>query len=136
MRFMQEVGKKVTVPGEILDLVKRFERNREACRSDRYNETQVRVDFIDPFMALLGWDIHNRQGRPEAYRDVIHEDRVKVGGGTKAPDYGFYAGSALKFFLEAKKSSVDIAGDVAPAVQFRRYAWSALKFARQDDYAF
>jgi hypothetical protein len=51
---MQEVGKKVTVPGEILDLVKRFERNREACRSDRYNETQVRVDFIDPFMALLG----------------------------------------------------------------------------------
>jgi hypothetical protein len=74
---------------------------------------------------LLGWDIENRQGRPEAHREVVYEDRVKVGGGTKAPDYGFYAGGERKFFLEAKKPSVDIAGDVAPAVQLRRYAWSA-----------
>ena len=67
---MQEVGKKVAVPREILGLVERFERNREAYRSGRYNETQVRVDFIDPFMALLGWDTHNRQDRPVACLDV------------------------------------------------------------------
>ena len=56
---------------------------------------------------------------------MIEEDRVKVGGGTKAPDYGFYAGGTRRFFLEAKKPSVDIRGDVNPAVQLRRYAWSA-----------
>ncbi|MDQ3302847.1 MAG: Eco57I restriction-modification methylase domain-containing protein [Actinomycetota bacterium] len=115
----------MSVPSEVYGLVERFDSNREEYRSGRFNETQVRVDFIDPLMGLLGWDVHNRQGRPEAYRDVIHEDRVKVGGGTKAPDYGFYAGGQRRFFLEAKKPSVDIAGDLAPAVQLRRYAWSA-----------
>jgi hypothetical protein len=46
--------------------------------------------------------VENREGRPEAYRDVVYEDRVKVGGGTKAPDHGFYAGGRRRFFLEAK----------------------------------
>ena len=112
-------------PAELHDLVERFDRNLDAYRSRDYNETQARGDFIDPLMRLLGWDVHNRQGKAPAYRDVIEEDRVKVGGGTKAPDYGFYAGGSRRFFLEAKKPSVDIAGDLAPAVQLRRYAWSA-----------
>ena len=112
-------------PGELYDLVERFDRNLAAYKSGDYNETQARGDFIDPLMRLLGWDVHNQQGKAPAYRDVIEEDRVKVGGGTKAPDYGFYAGGQRRFFLEAKKPSVDIAGDVNPAVQLRRYAWSA-----------
>ncbi|CAA9431916.1 MAG: Putative type IIS restriction /modification enzyme, N-terminal half [uncultured Rubrobacteraceae bacterium] len=115
----------MSVPGGVHRLVERFDRNREEYRSGRFNETQVRLDFIAPLRGLLGWDVYNREGRPEAYRDVVHEDRVKVGGGTKTPDYGFYAGGARRFFLEAKKPLVDIAGDVAPAVQLRRYAWSA-----------
>jgi hypothetical protein len=28
----------------------------------------------------MGWDIQNRQGYAEAYKDVIHEDRMKIGG--------------------------------------------------------
>lgn len=115
----------MAAPKELVELVERFDRNRDEYKSGRFNETQVRVEFIDPLMSLLGWDLHNRQGYSEHYREVIHEDRVKVGGGTKAPDYGFYVGGERKFFLEAKKPSVDIAGDVAPAVQLRRYAWSA-----------
>jgi predicted type IV restriction endonuclease len=115
----------MTVPPELFELTERFDRERAAYRSGDYNEAQVRVDFINPLFTLLGWDIENRQGRPEAYREVIYEDRVKVGGGTKAPDYGFYVGGQRKFFLEAKKPSIDIAGDVNPAVQLRRYAWSA-----------
>ena len=115
----------MTVPNELYDLVERFDRDIDAFKHKSFNERQVRGDFIDPLMELLGWDLHNRQGKPPAYRDVIEEDRVKVGGGTKAPDYGFYAGGERRFFLEAKKPSVDIAGDVAPAVQLRRYAWSA-----------
>ncbi len=113
------------VPEGVYRLVERFDRERESYLSGGYNEAQARVDFINPLFALLGWDVENRQGTPEAYREVVYEDRVKVGGGTKAPDYGFYAGGQRRFFLEAKKPSVDIAGDVAPAVQLRRYAWSA-----------
>jgi hypothetical protein len=30
-----------------------------------------------------------------------------------------------KFFLEAKKPSISVKGDVGPAYQLRRYAWSA-----------
>ncbi|GAI74449.1 unnamed protein product, partial [marine sediment metagenome] len=58
-------------------------------------------------------------------KDVFHEDAVKVGGSTKAPDYSFRIGGTRKFFLEAKKPSIDIKGDPNPAYQLRRYAWSA-----------
>jgi hypothetical protein len=82
----------MSVPGEVHELVERFGRSREAYRSGEYNETQARVDFIDFLLALLGWDVYNRQGRPEAYREVVREDRVKLRGGTKALDYDFCVG--------------------------------------------
>ncbi len=115
----------MSVPGKIFELVERFDRDRASYKSGKYNEAQVRVDFINPLLGVLGWDVENRQGRSEAYREVVYEDDVKVGGYTKAPDYGFYAGGQRRFFLEAKKPSVDIASDVAPAFQLRRYACSA-----------
>jgi len=110
---------------EITALVERFERNREAYLSGDYNETQLRREFIDPFFAALGWDVENKQGYAEAYKDVIHEDAIKIGGYTKAPDYCFRVGGARKFFVEAKKPSVNLKDDVSPAFQLRRYAWSA-----------
>jgi hypothetical protein len=115
----------MTAPKEILDLVERFERNRDAYRSAQYNETQLRREFLDPFFNTLGWDVENRQGYAEAYKDVIHEDAIKIGGFTKAPDYCFRIGGARKFFVEAKKPAVDIRQDASPAFQLRRYAWSA-----------
>ena len=116
----------MSVPEIVHELVDRFHANLDAYKSGSFDEADVRVQFIDPlFKGALGWDIYNEAGRPRAYQDVVYEDRVKVKGGTKAPDYGFYAGGARKFFLEAKKPSVNIRGDVAPAVQVRRYAWSA-----------
>jgi len=115
----------MTVPKEISELVERFDRNREAYRSAQYNETQLRREFIDPFFKALGWDIDNEKGYAEAYKDVIHEDAIKVGGATKAPDYCFRVGGARKFFLEAKKPAVNLMEDINPAYQLRRYAWSA-----------
>lgn len=112
-------------PPDILKLVERFERNYEAYKSSAYNEAQVRREFIDPFFEALGWDINNRHEYSEAYKDVIHEDTVKVGGVTKAPDYSFRIGGKRKFFVEAKKPSIQIKDDPAPAFQVRRYAWSA-----------
>lgn len=115
----------MTLPREIVELIERFDRNREAYRSGQYNETQLRREFLDPFFAALGWDVNNEKGYAEAYKDVIHEDAIKVGGATKAPDYCFRIGGMRKFFVEAKKPATNIKDDTNPAFQLRRYAWSA-----------
>ncbi len=113
------------VPKKVLDLIDRFEYNLESYKKGQYNETQVRLEYINPLMEELGWDVSNKQGYSEAYKDVIHEDAVKVGGITKAPDYCFRVGGTRKFFLEAKKPFINIKEDIHPAYQLRRYAWSA-----------
>jgi len=112
-------------PAIVATLIDRFEQNRESYKSQGYNETQVRREFLDPFFEALGWDVANKQGHAEAYKDVIHEDAIKIGGNTKAPDYCFRIGGARKFFLEAKKPAVNLKDDLSPAYQLRRYAWSA-----------
>ena len=115
----------MSAPREILDLVARFEQQLDAYKSGQYNETQLRREFLDPFFKTLGWDTDNKAGYAEAYKDVIHEDAIRMGSATKAPDYCFRIGGARKFFLEAKKPSVDIKQDISPAHQLRSYAWSA-----------
>ncbi len=90
------------VPEKIERLVERFERNIEAYKSGGYKEANVRSEFIEPFFAALGWDVYNKKGYAEAYKDVISEDAIKVGGATKAPDYCFRIGGTRKFFVEAK----------------------------------
>ena len=115
----------MSAPDTVRELVERFERNLGAYRSGKYNETQVRREFVDPFFEALGWDVMNKQGYAEAYKDVIHEDSIRIGAMTKAPDYCFRIGGTRKFFLETKKPSVNIKSDTHPAYQLRRYAWSA-----------
>jgi len=111
---------------KISELVERFDEQFDSYKNANYNETLTRRDFIDPFFKALGWDIDNEQGYAEAYREVIHEDKVKVGGATKAPDYSFRIGGGKRlFFVEAKKPSVAIKEDILPAYQVRRYGWSA-----------
>ena len=114
-----------SAPKEVVDLVERFDRNVDAYRSEAYNETRLRREFIDPFFKALGWDIDNESGAAEAYKDVIHEDSIKIGGATKAPDYCFRIGGARKFFVEAKKPAVNVKQESASAFQLRRYAWSS-----------
>ena len=110
---------------EIADLIERFEQNREAYKSSQYNETQLRREFLDPFLEALGWDVENKSGYAEVYKDVVHEDAIKIGGVTKAPDYSFRIGGTRKFFVEAKKPAIHIKEDIDSAFQLRRYAWSA-----------
>jgi type I restriction-modification system DNA methylase subunit/predicted type IV restriction endonuclease len=109
----------------IKDLANRFTVNRASYTSSTYNETQLRREFLDPFFEALGWDVSNKQGYAEAYKEVIHEDAVKIGTATKAPDYSFRVGGTRKFFVEAKKPFINIKDDIDPAFQLRRYAWSA-----------
>ena len=110
---------------QLSDLIERYNRNAEAYRSTQYNETQLRREFLDPFFDALGWDVENKRGYAEAYKDVVHEDAIKIGGVTKVPDYSFRIGGTRKFFVEAKKPSIHIKEDIDSAFQLRRYAWSA-----------
>ena len=111
---------------KISELVERFGEQFDSYKKADYNETMTRRDFIDPFFKALGWDIDNENGYAESYREVIHEDKVKVGKATKAPDYSFrLVGGKRLFFVEAKKPGVVVKDDIQPAYQIRRYGWSA-----------
>jgi hypothetical protein len=111
---------------KISELVERFVEQYTSYKKSEYNETLTRRDFIDPFFKALGWDMDNEQGNAEAYREVIHEDRLKIGTATKAPDYSFrLSGGKRLFFVEAKKPGVSVKDEIQPAYQARRYGWSA-----------
>lgn len=111
---------------QVAELTERFTEQHASYKKSDYNETLTRRDFIDPFFKALGWDVDNSQGYAEAYREVIHEDKLKIGAATKAPDYSFrLPGGKRLFFVEAKKPSVLVKDELLPAYQVRRYGWSA-----------
>ena len=109
---------------QLTELTTLFERNKKQYTSV-YDEANTRTDFIDKFFELLGWDIRNEQGYSEQYREVVREDKVTIGGKVKAPDYAFRIGGLRKFFVEAKKPSVNIKDELEPAFQVRRYGYTA-----------
>ncbi len=115
----------MALPAEVARLVEMFEQNREDYLHGRYSETQLRREYLDPLFKALGWDVDNTQGYAEAYKDVIHEDAIRIGSATKAPDYCFRIGGTRKFFVEAKAPTVNLKDNTEPAYQVRRYAWSA-----------
>lgn len=110
---------------QIKTLIKRFENQINTYQQSDYNETQTRNEFINPFFMALGWDVNNEKGVSETYRPVIHEDTLKIGRATKIPDYSFRVGGVRKFFVEAKKPSINLKTDPEPAYQLRRYGWNA-----------
>ena len=112
-------------PEAVQRLVSQFKKNLTAYMNSKYNETQLRREFLDGLFEALGWDVTNKNGIAEQYKEVIHEDSIKIDGVSKAPDYCFRVGSERKFFVEAKKPSVNVKDDPMPAYQLRRYAWSA-----------
>ena len=75
----------MAVPKEVTSLVARFDEHIDAYKAGTINETEVRREFIDPFFKALGWDIDNEAGIAPAYKDVVHEDAIKIGGFSKAP---------------------------------------------------
>ena len=42
------------------------------------------ANSLIPFLSRLGWDIDNEEGYAEAYKDVVHEDAIKIGDGARA----------------------------------------------------
>ncbi|MGJ4925962.1 Eco57I restriction-modification methylase domain-containing protein [Bradyrhizobium sp. HKCCYLS2038] len=112
-------------PSIVSELVQRYKDNRSDYISDNYKEFRLRREFIDPLFEALGWDVSNRAGYAEAYKDVIHEDTIKIGTASKAPDYAFRIGGTRKFFVETKAPGLNLKQNVEPPYQLRRYGWSA-----------
>jgi len=89
---------------------------------NNYNEHSCRIEYIDPFLEILGWDISNKGGVLPQFREVITENYSKETG---RPDYSMTLSGVSKFFVEAKKPSVNIEEVIEPAYQTRSYGWSA-----------
>lgn len=115
----------VPIPREVDTLIDRFLSRQSEYMSPGYMEARVRIDFLNPMFAALGWDVANSAGRSEHGREVITEARVQTSTGIKFPDYVFQIDSKPIFPVEAKKPSVNLRNDPGPALQLRRYAWNS-----------
>lgn len=117
-----------TLTEQVAELVQTYSNNYLQFQRATYNETQVRVDFVNRFFKLLGWDVDNERGLPQHLREVTHEATVVVEEDgvhrSKKPDYSFKVGTEVLYFLETKKPAVNLTIDAAPAFQLRRYGWS------------
>jgi len=68
-------------------------------------------------------DVDNNQEFSEAYKDVVLEQTIKFrdhNTNTKFIDYSFRLGGVMKFIVETKKQSSNIADDARSALQVRR----------------
>jgi type I restriction-modification system DNA methylase subunit len=117
---------------QLQTLVEQYVREREQYvrSTSTYNETQLRADFLDPLLKILGWDVKNERGMPQFRREVILEDTVEIEGNEaelrrKKPDYALRLDAKRKLFVEAKKPRVRIDQDRQSAFQIRRYGWNA-----------
>ena len=68
----------VTLIAQVGELVRTYSNNYQQFQRATYNETQVRVDFVNRFFRLLGWDVDNERGLPQHLREVTHEATVIV----------------------------------------------------------
>ena len=111
----------------IKQLIEKYSADRKYYLTNKYNETLLRSDFLDPFFELLGWDIKNNAGKTTNEREVILEEALKANASehSKKPDYSFRLFSERKFFLEAKKPCVAIETNNDTAKQVRRYGFTA-----------
>lgn len=109
---------------ELKGLVEKFEKNIAYYHNNmkHYNEHSCRIEYIDPLLKLLGWDVSNEKALAPQYREVIAEDYSTE---KDRPDYSMTLKGVTKFFVEAKKPAVDISTVSGPAFQARKYGWNA-----------
>lgn len=106
-------------------LIDQFESGLLSYKSAEFNEYNTRTGFINPFFQALNWDIYNKQNLAESYREVIQEDKIKIGKSIKVPDYCFTVYGQRKFYVEAKKPIVNVKEDIQATLQARIYGWNA-----------
>jgi len=110
----------------VRQLVEDFKAQESAYLSLQYQESQVRLDFIDKFFTALGWDVsHTREKNPYE-QEVKIENRVRTETSQRFADYAFYVTPNfrdVKFFAEAKKPARSLSN---PNFYYQtiRYGWN------------
>ena len=71
---------------EVKHLADRFHNSLSYYKDNKkhYNEHSCRIEYIDPFLKLLGWDVANEKGLQPQYREVIAENYSSI---SDRPDY-------------------------------------------------
>jgi type I restriction-modification system DNA methylase subunit len=112
---------------QITELVESFKNDYKTFKDSKYNETQLRNDFVDALLMSFAWDVDNDAGKNQFLRDVIQEESIDVEDekAKKNPDYTLRVQGLRKLFVEAKKPHVDITKSAKAAFQTRRYGWNA-----------
>lgn len=85
-----------------------------------YNESQARLDYIDPFLELLGWDVGNKSHLNYTMRDTVVESYVTP---HSRPDYMLRRNGTTMIVVEAEKPSKNLNEDLQPAQQVLEYGW-------------
>lgn len=112
---------------QIKVLVKKFQKDEPHFLSPKYQEAEVRQEFLDKFFVALGWDVYHDEQTNPYEREVRIEKSVMVQGRGKRADYAFYTApnfAQAKFMAEAKKPSrqLENAQDCFQAI---RYGWNS-----------
>ena len=114
---------------DIQSLVQGFARHIKALKAPEYKESQLRLQYLDPFWNLLGWDTANSaQCSPQEVEVLIEpsmDSPEDDGMRSREPDYLFRLNGFPRFIVEAKKPAVDLDADRKAIFQAKRYAWSA-----------
>jgi hypothetical protein len=138
----------------VVELCESFAANLDYHKSAAFDETTARQRFIDPLFAALGWDVADEARRgpyadvileyslpPErtspgqmtlgeeeaedaAVAQAVSEAAEAPSVAVRRPDYSFRLDGAVRFFVEAKRPSVNISSP-KPIFQVKSYAWSA-----------
>lgn len=104
----------MAVPKEIIELVEKFDSDQAYYKSNQFNETELRTQFINPFIEALGWRVCYTQPFRADQNEVKEEDSIEVEGKIKNPDYSFrlfdnsMGSMKRKFFIEVKRPSINI----------------------------
>ena len=111
---------------EVAAIVREFEEHREMFMAHKYQESEVRTDFIDKFFTALGWDVAHREQTNPREREVKIE-KSDTAGSTRRVDYAFYLKPDYRnpvYFCEAKKPSRDL-NNADDYFQLVRYGYGA-----------
>ena len=63
---------------ELKKLIEYYENNKNTIHSN-WNETETRIELINPLFECLGWDVRNNQKLADHFKEVKHEASLKIG---------------------------------------------------------
>ena len=107
---------------ELERLTTSFRKNLSHLKSEAYDESALRNDYLIPFWRALGWDVENLKSATQPLREVQIESRVNIAGKKKRADYLFRTDGIDRFVCEAKKPKDGLSD--RDAYQAQRYAFN------------